>query len=73
MVSRAHFHTFLVKDRKVQFGTHIDIHWDFAKADDTKTPAKGKHAVSGGGATDALPETIRERFHEQFPAYKDIK
>jgi hypothetical protein len=29
--------------------------------------------VSGSGETSALPETIAERLHEQYPAYKDLK
>jgi hypothetical protein len=36
-------------------------------------PPAGKHTVSGSGETGALPETIAERLHEQYPAYKDLK
>jgi hypothetical protein len=73
VVSRAHFTTFLVKQRKISYQTHIDVHWSFAKAEDTKKPPKGKHTVSQSGEALQLPEIIRQRFHEQFPAYKDVQ
>lgn len=73
-VSRAHFSTFLVKDEKaVKYQTHVDIQWDFAKVEDTDAPPKGKHTVSNSGETSSLPATIAERFHDQFPGYKDLK
>ena len=73
VVSRAHFSTFLIKNKKVQFKTHVNINWTFSKPEETKAPPKGKHTVSDSGATTSLPKTIAERFHEQYPAYKDIK
>jgi hypothetical protein len=73
-VSRAHFSTFLVKDEKeVKYQTHVDVQWDFARKEDADAPPAGKHTVSGSGETSALPETIAERLHEQYPAYKDLK
>ena len=73
VVSRAHFTTFLVKGRKITFQTAIGIVWDFQKKADADAPPNGVHTVSGSTAASALPATIAERFHEQYPAYKDIK
>ena len=73
VVSRAHFGTFLLRSRKVAFKTGIDVQWDFAKKEDSASPPAGKHTVSGSGAATELPKTIAERFHEQYPAFKDIK
>ncbi len=73
VVSRAHFTTFLIKGKKVAFKTNIGVEWNFAKADDVKAPPKGVHTVSGSGEASSLPSTIAERFHEQYPGYKDIK
>ena len=73
VVSRAHFSTFLLKSKKVTFKTAIDVQWDFAKKADVASPPDGKHTVSGSGAATELPKTIAERFHEQYPAFKDIK
>lgn len=73
VVSRAHFATFLVKQRKISYQTHINVQWSFAKSEDTKKPPKGKHTVSQSGEVLQLPEIIRQRFHEQFPAYKDVQ
>lgn len=73
VASRAHFNTFLIKDRKVTFKTAIDIAWDFPDAASADAPKPGHHTVSGSSAADALPATIAERFHEQYPAFKDIK
>lgn len=73
-VSRAHFSTFLVKDEKeVKYQTHVDVQWDFTKKEDADAPPAGKHTVSDSGETSALPNTIAERLHEQYPAYKDLK
>lgn len=73
VASRAHFTTFLVKGRAITFQTAINIAWDFQKKEDANSPPKGVHQVSGSGAASALPKTIAERFHEQYPAFKDIK
>jgi hypothetical protein len=73
-VTRAHFSTFLVKDEKeVKYRTHVDIQWNYDKKEDVDAPPAGKHTVSNSGETSALPTTIAERFHEQYPAYKDLK
>jgi hypothetical protein len=73
VASRAHFSTFLVKGRKVAFQTQIDIAWDFPKKEDADAPPKGVHTVSGSSEASSLPATIAERFHDQYPAFKDIK
>ena len=46
---------------------------DLPPPEDTDAPPPGKHSVSNSGETNALPKTIAERFHEQYPAYKDLK
>jgi hypothetical protein len=73
VVSRAHFTTFLVKGRKITFKTAIGLVWDFQKKEDADSPPAGVHSVAGSGAATSLPATIAERFHEQYPAFKDIK
>ncbi len=73
VVSRAHFTTFLVQARKVTFKTKIDVLWDFKSKADAALPPAGSHTVSESGAATELPKTIAERFHEQYPAFKDIK
>jgi hypothetical protein len=73
VASRAHFTTFLIKGRKVAFQTAIDIAWDFQKKEDADAPPKGAHTVSGSSEATALPATIAERLHDQYPAFKDIK
>lgn len=73
VVSRAHFSTFLLKNKKVAFKTGIDLQWDFAKKEDAAAPPDAKHTVSGSGTATELPKMIAERFHEQYPAFKDIK
>jgi hypothetical protein len=72
VASRAHFHTFLVKGKKVTFATNINVTWTFlSKAEATGGP-RGVHTVKDSGAASGLPATIAERFHEQYPAFKDI-
>jgi hypothetical protein len=73
VASRAHFSTFLIKGKQVAFKTSIDVVWGFAKKEDADAPAKGAHTVSGSAAATALPATIAERFHDQYPGFKDIK
>ena len=73
VASRAHFATFLIKGRKVTFQTAIDIAWRFAKKEDADAPSKGVHTVSGSAEASALPAPIAERFHDQYPGFKDIK
>ncbi|HSK00205.1 MAG TPA: hypothetical protein VK932_03150 [Kofleriaceae bacterium] len=73
VASRAHFSTFLIKGRKVTFQTAIDIAWSFQKKEDADAPPKGVHTVSGSSEAASLPATIAERFHDQYPTFKDIK
>lgn len=73
VASRAHFTTFLIKGRKVAFQTAIDIAWNFLKKEDADAPPRGAHTVSGSAEASALPATIAERFHDQYPGFKDIK
>ena len=46
---------------------------ELRRAEDAAAPPDAKHTVSGSGAATALPKMIAERFHEQYPAFKDIK
>jgi hypothetical protein len=73
VASRAHFSTFLVKGKQVAYKTSIDILWGFNKKEDADAPPKGAHTVSGSSTANALPATIAERFHDQYPGFKDIK
>jgi hypothetical protein len=68
-VSRAHFHTFLIKGEDVKYKVDTDVEWKFNKADDN--PKRDQSAT--GGSANALPATIAKRFHAQFPTYKNIK
>jgi hypothetical protein len=70
VISRAHFDTFLVTVDKVTYHVQIDVVYDYSSA--TATPSPVTTMASAGAAT-ALPSEIKQKFDEQWPAYKFIK
>ena len=70
VISRAHFDTFLVQTDKVTYHSSLTVAYDFASATATPAPTTTLHAA---GAASALPSTIQQRFHAQYPAFTFIK
>ena len=70
VVSRAHFHAFLVKGRRVVFETGFDVNWRF---DHEGVVAPGVYGGARSQVVNSLPPVLAERLHERFPATEDIE
>jgi hypothetical protein len=66
VISRAHFDTFLVQTDHVTYRVRLTMTYDFSSATATPTPTT---VLDGSGAATGLPDAIRDRFHQDWPAY----
>jgi hypothetical protein len=69
VTSRAHFNTYLIRDYRAIYHVSVDVEWEFTSA---ATPPRTQK-VSGTGKVDGLPDGIRARLVEQFPAFTYIQ
>lgn len=72
VISRAHFNTFLIQNDHVTYRVQTNVAWDIASAAAAATAGAGTATAGTSGAATALPDTIRTRFHAQYPAYAFI-
>lgn len=72
VVSRAHFDTFLIRNDHVAYRVQTNVVWDIASAAAATTAGGGTATAGSTGAATSLPDTIRTRFHAQYPAYTFI-
>lgn len=70
VISRFHANTFLVQTDKVTYKVNLAVIWEFGS--ETDDPARQQKAGPAGAAT-SLPDPIRQRFHQQFPAFNFIQ
>jgi hypothetical protein len=68
VVSKAHFHTFLIRDMSVLHRFDIDVGWNYT----TKAVPPRTTSVSGSEAANALPSRMKARLVAQYPKFSYI-
>jgi hypothetical protein len=67
-ISRAHFHTFLIRDMSVLHRFDVDVEWNYTS---TAVPPRTT-SVSSSVAASALPPRMKDRLIAQYPKFDYI-